>query len=144
MSVIEAAAMRCRTMADGSLRIECEVEPRNAQAAFSLFGSPGTPMALAALKTVAQKQEKPKGGELSKWAAMRCQEPLFQEWLKRQFSLSWEHSIGSTPTERAASTIRGVCSIDSRADLDNDQAAAQRFHELIRGPWQKHHLAANA
>lgn len=51
MSVIEATFVKVAgTLADGTLRLVVDVEPRNAQAAFALFNSPGTAMALAALK----------------------------------------------------------------------------------------------
>lgn len=143
MSVIEAAAMRCRTMADGSLRIECEVEPRHAQAAFALFGAPGTPMALAALKTAVQQESAPepmKGGPLSQWVAMRCQESAFQSWLASTYLPYW-CSLAGTPAECAAATIRSICEIESRAEIDNDEGAYERFQERIRGPWQKHCIA---
>jgi len=50
MTIIEASSVNVKTLADGTLRVSMDVEPRHAQAAFSLFGAPGTPMALAALK----------------------------------------------------------------------------------------------
>lgn len=138
MSIIEASSVKVGTMADGTLRLTVDIEPRHAQAAFALFGSPGTAMALAALKTQAQQPaERPKGGLLSQWAALRCQEPVFQDWLMSRFSDVWVNSSGNTPTEKAAATLRAVCAIESRADLDNNEQAAERFHQQIRGPWQK-------
>jgi hypothetical protein len=166
--VIEAAAMRCRTLADGSLRIECEIEPRNAQAAFALFGSPGTPMALAALKvgTAAEaksdevapaeeaKRDKPAGGLLSQWLAMRCNEYEFQRWLREvAWPVQWQKSLDKSarsvaPTIRpdlvAAECVRVVCEVKSRAEVDTDPEAAKRCNERIRHPWQKHHLARTA
>lgn len=50
MTAIEASFVRLKSMADGSLQITAEVEPRHAVAAFTLFSAPGTPMALAALQ----------------------------------------------------------------------------------------------
>ena len=50
MTAIPASSVRLKTMADGSLQITMNVEPRHASAAFALFGMPGTPAALAALK----------------------------------------------------------------------------------------------
>lgn len=38
-----------KTMADGTLRVSVDIEPRHAQAAFSMFGAPGTPVAIARL-----------------------------------------------------------------------------------------------
>jgi hypothetical protein len=82
MTAIEASFVRLKSMADGSLQITAEVEPRNAVAAFMLFAAPGTPMALAAIKCATSAPAEPaKGGELAKWAAIRCQETGFQQWL---------------------------------------------------------------
>jgi hypothetical protein len=127
MTAIEASSARCKTLADGTLQITVNVEPRHAQDAFRLFGAPGVPMALAALKTAAQQQqdqqERPKGGPLSRWLAMRCAEPEFQEWL------------GATSSEQAADKVRKLLDISSRAELDNDDDARHRFDTIIRRPW---------
>ena len=48
--VIEGSSARISTLVDGTLRLTVDIEPRNAQAAFILFGTPGTAIALAALK----------------------------------------------------------------------------------------------
>jgi hypothetical protein len=48
---IQGATARISTLADGTLRLTVDIEPRDAQAAFRLFGSPGTAVALAALTT---------------------------------------------------------------------------------------------
>lgn len=144
MSVIEASSVRLQTMADGTLRITCDVEPRFARDAFALFGAPGVPMALAALKSATHEPEKPKGGLLSQWAAMRCQEPAFQQWLQDTKWEAWYAAEGETDTEKAASVIRAVCKIDSRARLDSDERSQALFSQHIRGPWQKHCIATGA
>lgn len=46
-AAVMASTGQVRTMADGSLRISIEIEPRHAKDAFALFGAPGTPVALA-------------------------------------------------------------------------------------------------
>lgn len=149
MTIIEGTTGTYRSRVDGTLVLQVEIEPRHAQAALSLFSMPGTPMALAALKTAAQQEPEPekpvraKGGLLSQWAALRCQEPAFQTWISRTYSGEWNMCEG-TPTERAAEVLRHVCEIDSRAELDNDDAAAELFHTAIRGPWQKQHAAMAA
>lgn len=132
---IAAASMRCRTMADGSLRIECEVEPSDAINAFMLFSAPGTPMALAALKVGTQIDPEPepeqahyhpKGGQLAKWAAMRCQDERFMKWMR-------------VKNEQAArEEILLVCRIRSRAELDNNPEAAEMFDQNFRRPWAEH------
>lgn len=137
MSVIEAAAVSVKTMADNTLRLTVDIEPRHAKAAFALFGERGTALALAALKASPEPEPEPaqtKGGELSKWAAMRGDDFVFRAWLRSQFpsGADWDTPDG------AANTIRAVCHITSRAELDNNKAAAAIFNERIRRPWLAH------
>lgn len=82
-------------------------------------------------------EDKPKGGERAKWCALRCQEPEFQQFLRRSFPLAWSHGMGDTDVHRAASVIRAVCLIGSRVELDNDPVSAARFDKLIRMPWME-------
>lgn len=135
-------------MADGTLRISFDIEPRHAQDAFKLFASPGTPAAIAALTvgyaaakdtqivrtpdmpvTENPVSEKPKIGPLAYWAVLRCKESEFQKWL-----------AVSTEAD-ARDVILSVCEIDSRKLLDTDYTAGSRFREQILGPYSKH-LAA--
>jgi hypothetical protein len=153
MTVIEGSSTRCKTLADGTLQITVSIEPRDAVRAFTLFGSPGVPMALAALKTAqepAKEDDRPKGGVLSQWAAMRCNEVLFQRWLAQAYPIEWAHWLNKSarsvapkidPTIVAANVIRQLCGIESRAELDNDEVAAEKFNRLVRHPWQKHSIA---
>lgn len=138
MSIIEGAAMRCRTMADGSLRIEIEVEPRNAQAAFVLFGAPGRAVALAALKdgasAVAEPEpEKPKGGQWAKLAGMWCNDPDFWAFLNHEYPQD-SKVLNSTD---AATSLRVYCDIQSRAELDFDDEALELFKNHFRRPFMK-------
>jgi len=141
MSVIEAAAVSVKTMADNTLRLTVDIEPRHAKAAFALFGERGTAVALAALKAAHEPDQAPqpepetiKGGELSKWAAMRCQDPAFRAWLATQGPSRQDWNT----TDGAADTIRAICHITSRAELDHNKAAAAIFNERIRRPWLEH------
>lgn len=151
MSAIEASSVQVKTMADGTLRLSVDIEPRHARDAFALFGTPGTPMALAALKTAAQQDsepipasqpETPKGGAMAKLAGMWCGDTAFIDWLAVRYTREWTIARNGQPQaplrDRAAEVLRLVCDIDSRAELDNDQSAAARFQSLIRGPYMKH------
>lgn len=147
MSVIAAASVGIKTMADGTLRITCDIEPVNAQAAFLLFGSPGTPMALAALKVghaaksgesaseqSAQQQsgterDKPKGGALAKLAGMWCADFMFRQWVGHETNRT------DITEEDAADFVRARCGVKSRAALDSNEHAARRFQQLIREPF---------
>ena len=103
-TAIMGSSTRCNTMADGSLRVTIDVMPADSQAAFRLFGTPGTPVGLARLTdetAVAHEQPKPtKGsyGEYAKalklsgffrspevWAAIGL-DAEYLEWVKHQKS----------------------------------------------------------
>lgn len=141
MSIIEASMVRCKTMADGSLRLECEVEPRNAQAAFALFGAPGRAVALAALKDGAgavpeagnPASDKPKGGEWAKLAGIWCNSPHFHAFLNQAYPED-DHVENS---QHAAMAVRAYCGIESRAELDSSSVALSRFNELLRRPFMQ-------
>jgi hypothetical protein len=133
-------------MADGTLRISFDIEPSNAQDAFRLFAAPGTPAAIAALQVgYAAVQEpircnptgleKPKGGALAKLAGMWCNDPEFWSWLETDPDNAAHSASG------AASCLYTICEIESRAELDHNPEAAEKFHRLIRGPYSKHLIA---
>lgn len=62
---------------------------------------------------------------LSLAAAFRCKDRIFQRFMQVQT----EHE--------AADKLRRICMIKSRAELDNDQEAAQRYHRLIGLPFSE-------
>lgn len=68
------------------------------------------------------------GGPRSKAAARLCKEPLFQEFAA---------SRGGVPETEAgaADFIRARLEIESRAQLDHDDLAYQRFKEYIQKPY---------
>lgn len=129
----------CRTYVDGSLVIQVEVDPRHAQTAFALFGAPGTSVAVAKLdpavavaadqKPAEPVKEQPKGGALAKLAGQWCNDHTFWEWLEEEVG----RKVASA--EDAAGLVRHICMVSSRAELDNDAAAADLFHRLIRRPY---------
>lgn len=140
MSAIEATTAGFKDMADGTVRFFFDVEPRHAGPALELFRVRGIGAALAALKPEHLRKpepEKPKGGERAKWVAMRCSEEAFQQWLSIRWPACWVMATGPFGADRAASVIRSVCKVQSRAELDTDQTARARFDELIRRPWME-------
>jgi hypothetical protein len=126
-----------KTMADDTLRISFDVEPRFAQLAFQLFGTRGTPVAIARLlKSAAieqdrQETERNVGGQLARLAGQFCNAEPFQSWLRKTYDPK-----PRTPAE-AAEIIRLVCKVASRADLDHDEAAASIFHLQFRLPYNE-------
>lgn len=145
MSAISAASVNVRTMADGTLRVTFDVEPSEAGAAFALFGKPGTPAALAALQVgyaakseeTPQIADKPKGGALSKEAAMLCQNPAFLRWLDEE-----QHMNGDANAETAAEWIRQECEVESRAEFDTNIRKGVAFVERVRVPFVRRERAA--
>ena len=60
LPAIMGYSSKCGTMADGSLRIQIDVQPKDAQKAFRMFGTPGTAIALARLTDeVAVEEDRP-------------------------------------------------------------------------------------
>lgn len=147
MSVIEGASVSVKTMSDGTLRLAIDIEPRNAQAAFALFGAPGRAVALAALvdgharasdtspEPVAEtpKKEREHLGDLCYRAVMWCNEKEFRDWLAERGDF-----YGELTAKGAGDVICSWCGVESRKDLDANPVAAEKFNRLIRGPYQKH------
>jgi hypothetical protein len=69
---------------------------------------------------------------LSAWLALRCKEAAFQRFLR-------------VPDEATAITsVRAICEVKSRGEIDRNPEAQKRFHEFIRRPYsqycQQHHF----
>ena len=60
------------------------------------------------------------------WTVQRCREQDFQRFL------------GVDGEEAAAQRVKEVCEVGSRADLDRDPAATQRWNERIRRQYQQY------
>ncbi|MFM0503937.1 hypothetical protein [Paraburkholderia caffeinilytica] len=74
--------------------------------------------------------EKPKGGELARMAGVLCQDVEFRVFMSAQ---GWH----AGNDQEAAETIRQMCGVTTRAELDHNADAATVFHRVIRGPWVK-------
>lgn len=83
--------------------------------------------------------EKPKGGALSKLAGVWCNDPEFLLWANSvtHAGISWHVK----DAKEAGEFVRELCEVETRADLDHDEYAAERFNKLIRGPYMKYMLA---
>jgi hypothetical protein len=111
------------------------------------FGAPnpafGIPIALARLNKgieavsddaavegkAAQKarEQELKGGPLAKRAGILCNEKAFWKFI----SLYREEPIPEVNSSKlAACYVRGWCGVESRAELDHNQEAARKFHDL--------------
>lgn len=130
-----------------------DVEPRHAQAAFALFGAPGTPMALAALKiNGAAREDEPARpetartpsdaapplkegpkrttGPICQWLVMRAKEPEFREWLTLRGDFA-----GPLDEAGAAQVQRDWCSVESRAEIDGNRKAEALWKVHFQEPW---------
>jgi hypothetical protein len=143
-TLIEAISRGCKgTLSDGSVRYTIEIEPRYAADAAKLFGMPGTGLAVAALIDGSVKNpvvkdnltpEKPKGGELSKWAGILCNTQMFWQWLTLEtLPLGFEITNGS----EARARLIEICGIESRKELDHDKEAGRIFREEIMAPFDE-------
>lgn len=76
-------------------------------------------------------ESRPAIGELGRWAAIRCTEAPFQEWVGHQLK------EGGIREPEAAQYIRQVCGVESRKEIDTNPEAFDKFHRLIRIPYSK-------
>lgn len=83
-------------------------------------------------------------GVLAKTAGMMCGNPDFTRWLQRTFEAEWAAATvaiggqsGVGTIQLAAETIRIICCVASRAELDTNDIAATIFHNKIRKPYYK-------
>lgn len=109
------------------LQLIFEVPLEQAPQVHEAFGEPlpdgSTWVAVARIdKTVA---DKPKGGKLCQRAAILCNEGAFQEFMLTRMADQMHVANGDT-----AEALRRICGIESRKQLDHDQAAAKLFLDL--------------
>ena len=142
MSVIEASSGTYRSRVDGTIVLSVEIEPRYRADALALFGMPGTPMALAALKTGARLEvPKTRIGQYCMQAVELCRDTRFWDWVA--FATLRAELISSETA--AVDYVKRVCGLESRKDLDTDDEARQRFDVRLFRPfnsWLAHKRAA--
>jgi hypothetical protein len=138
--LIQATSRQVKTMADGTLRLTVDISPMDAQKAFALFGMPDAPVVLARLTQQAAMQQAQdevieqdaKGGFLSQWLAMRCNEPEFWRFIENKLAIN---NGFITNLEQCDVEVKEYLLIESKKELDNNKEAEARFHSLIRRPY---------
>ena len=128
MTAISGTRRQMKEMADGTIRVMIDIDPIHRRSFLDLFPAIDMPVALAPLIADFEQQqpeESPKGGALAKLAGMLCKNPEFIEF----FNLDDE--------SEAENTIRTVCGIKSRAELDHNIEAAATFHREFRIPFSE-------
>lgn len=138
LTAISGTRRAIKEMADGTIRVMVDIDPRFNAEFHRLFPQIDTPCAIAPLVNDFERiehveDEKPKGGALAKLAGMWCKEELFHEWLSGKPDFE---TFGKSP-DGAAEYIRAFCGVGSRAELDNDGGAAEIFQRYIRVPYMK-------
>ncbi|MEX3914859.1 hypothetical protein AB4Y43_01245 [Paraburkholderia sp. BR10872] len=82
--------------------------------------------------TTATVNNTAKGGALARLAAQLCNDVEFHDFVYHEFGKSFHQ--GSEANE-CAEWMREQCGIESRAELDSNEEAAEYFHTYIRKPW---------
>lgn len=138
MSAIQASSAGVKDMADGSLRITFEFDPRYAKDAYALFGARGTSCAIAALTQAASTQAarketiqepKERAGVYRIMACKFSKDVKFHEWLN---TIGYS---GVTAEGQARAAILDICNITSRKDLDSSDEARHAFLTQVRTPF---------
>lgn len=133
MSAIAGTRRALKELADGTLRVQIDIDPRFKAQFHELFPQIDMPVALAPLASDFERiehkeEEKPKGRALAKLAGMWCSDPEFRWWFVG-------HEERHATEEEAAQQIRDKCGIQSRAELDGNEDAAELFNRMIRIPY---------
>jgi hypothetical protein len=137
LTALSGAAMSLRTMADGTVRVTIDFEPKDRKAVMEMLGSPGQPCAVVALEHghAAAGNKAPAAtyrdfGPICREAIDLCGNGQFQEYAVR----SYRGSV--PPSEKVAKQfILTQCNVDSRKDLDTAEGARDLFIEHVRKPF---------
>lgn len=129
-TAISATRRQLKEMADGTIRVQIDIDPAYRKAFLEMFPDIDMPVALAPLNAGFERAkepepEKPKGGPLARLAGMWCRDQAFRAFAHVE------------DEETAAAYILGECGIQSRAELDHNPQAASIFHERIRHPFKE-------
>jgi hypothetical protein len=144
MTALVAVSAGVKDMADGSLRITFEFDPRFAADAYALFGARGRNVAIAALKDgvpIPAQPEPEKAelrehiGALGKWCVMRCGEADFRLWLNETFEA--ENAEKVETAHEAGDLIKFLLNIGSRKEIDQTPELTEKFKAEILRPYQK-------
>ena len=83
-----------------------------------------------------RKSPRAQMGDACYRTVMWCQEPTFWDFLNSHppfFS-----NVAVTNKEEAAETVRFICCVDSRKELDTNNEANKAWHRLIRQPYSEY------
>lgn len=138
-AAILASSVSIRSLSDGTLRLSVDIEPSDAQAAFALFGKPGSPIAIARVTNESavahdrRQQEQPaerKPLSLASKVALTCQELSFADFLRAFDPDGFGAVEDSGWAEPAGQYVRDFCGVTSRAEIKPDTRAAGLWEDL--------------
>ena len=129
MNAIAGTPVRMKTMANGNIRLEIEFEEKDLMNVAQI-SSPSLTLAVVPITPEAAKdaqiKEAVKDSRLAQNAARLCREPAFRLYVGGKL-----HGMYLEATETAAAEyLREYCGITSRAELDHNPEAAERFEQL--------------
>ena len=141
MSAISGTRRSMKELVDGTIRVQIDIDPKHNADFHALFPRIDMPVALAPLvanfeqikpargvEPTVDTPDKPKGGELAKWAGILSNDPVFWEWANETDGNDYSPIIG---TIDAARYIREQCCVESRAELDHNPEAAKIFRHMM-------------
>lgn len=162
MSVIAGTRRSMKELADGTIRVQIDIDPRFKTEFMAAFSVIDMPVAIAPLVADFERKEdapiqaanhtegalemvgRPKGGALAKLAGQWCNLGSFFNWIRPVYDRKlggngsafgdWD-SDEVCASEFCRHAVLVMCDIDSRAMLDHDPIAAEKFHRLIRLPY---------
>jgi hypothetical protein len=90
-------------------------------------------------KNSCRKPELPRErlGDLCWRAVQWCKDPVFWNWIEQK----GRFEPGTIDEVHARRYVAVWCGVESRKELDTNHEAARKFHQFIRGPYQKFLIA---
>jgi hypothetical protein len=133
MTALSGTFVSLKTMADGTCRVTLDLDCPISDFV-ALNGGPGSVWGMARLQDAPApakepEPEKPKGGQLAKWAVLRCKEPEF--W-------SFMADLSGQPVdseEECKQLLLFMGGIQSRSELDTNKESGDWFKTHIMGRW---------
>ena len=79
------------------------------------------------------------GGPISKHCGMLCRDDAFILYMKQRYPDSFTEGVeqGRKPDQIAAGIVRQICVIDSRAELDHNEQAAEIYQRDVVGAFAR-------
>lgn len=137
---LSAAVAGLRVLADGTVRLTIDVEPKDRVAAMQLFGAPGQPVGLAALQVGhAAASDKPATstyrdlGPICREAIDLCRNERFQAFATTNRGKRLD-VIGDVESF-CKDFITNTCMVESRQELDTADGARELFIAHVRKPF---------